>query len=345
MFLTKNSKSPYFQVVYFVNGKRTTISTKTANQEKAELFLKNFNPSITIKQSELVQQTKVKSNFISISDFKNEYLAFAHTTKSQSYLRSISLSFKMFAEYLGNIPIQSITSLQIDKFVTFTFGRTKRGAHLYFRTLKAAFTKAVAWNYIKENPFKNIKFPRIPKSHPVFISVEEFKIILSQTNEEILKQLFIAAFNTGMRLGELTNMKWSWIDFQKSLISIKCSADFSTKSKKERIIPINAALRATLMQLKQSKHYKPEGYVFTNSIGIKLNDDFVSKKFKKSVRLTGLKDSIHFHTLRHSFASMLVQKGVSLYVVKELLGHEDLSTTQIYSHLNNENLIEAVNLI
>ena len=58
-------------MVYFVNGKRTTISTKTANQEKAELFLKNFNPSITIKQSELVQQTKVKSNFISISDFKN----------------------------------------------------------------------------------------------------------------------------------------------------------------------------------------------------------------------------------------------------------------------------------
>jgi integrase/recombinase XerD len=84
---------------------------------------------------------------------------------------------------------------------------------------------------------------------------------------------------------------------------------------------------------------------FTNIPGIKLNEDYVSKKFKKAVRACKLNDKVHFHTLRHSFASLLVQKGVSLYVVKELLGHEDLATTQIYSHLQEDNLRQAVNLI
>jgi len=79
--------------------------------------------------------------------------------------------------------------------------------------------------------------------------------------------------------------------------------------------------------------------------GIKLSVDFINKQFKKAVRAAKLNDKIHFHTLRHSFASMLVQRGVSLYVVKELLGHEDLSTTQIYSHLQNQNLMDAVNLL
>ncbi len=76
-----------------------------------------------------------------------------------------------------------------------------------------------------------------------------------------------------------------------------------------------------------------------------MNEDFVSKKFKEAIRLAKLDDKIHFHTLRHSFASLLVQRGVSLYVLKELLGHEDLTTTQIYSHLQQQNLKGAVNLI
>jgi integrase/recombinase XerD len=64
-----------------------------------------------------------------------------------------------------------------------------------------------------------------------------------------------------------------------------------------------------------------------------LNEDYVSKKFKVAVRDSGLNDNIHFHTLRHSFASRLIQKGASVFVVKELLGQEDIKTTQIYSHL------------
>jgi integrase/recombinase XerD len=86
-------------------------------------------------------------------------------------------------------------------------------------------------------------------------------------------------------------------------------------------------------------------YIFSRVMDIKLNEDYASKQFKKAVRDSGLNDNIHFHTLRHSFASRLIQKGASVFVVKELLGHEDIKTTQIYSHLKTENLAEAVNLL
>ena len=86
-------------------------------------------------------------------------------------------------------------------------------------------------------------------------------------------------------------------------------------------------------------------YVFQKVNDVKLNQECVSKDFKKAVRKSKLSERIHFHTLRHSFASILVQKGASIYVVKELMGHSDISTTQIYSHLRKENLIDAIHLL
>ncbi|MCK9212647.1 MAG: tyrosine-type recombinase/integrase [Ignavibacteriaceae bacterium] len=129
-------------------------------------------------------------------------------------------------------------------------------------------------------------------------------------------------------------------------MTVQCSAAFTTKSKKERIIPISPILRSFLSnQLPKVIDLEKNTFVFNRTNGIKLNEDFISKQFKKSVRAAELNDNIHFHTLRHSFASLLVQRGVSLYVVKELLGHESLTTTQIYAHLQQQNLRDAVNLL
>jgi site-specific recombinase XerD len=146
-----------------------------------------------------------------------------------------------------------------------------------------------------------------------------------------------------MRLGELTNMNWSWVDFNENLFTVKNSNNFTSKSRKERIIPIHQRVKEILV-----RRYSTNGkstFIFYRYSGTKLNEDFVSKQFKKAVRQAGLNDEIHFHSLRHSFASALVQRGVSLYAVKELLGHENIKTTQIYSHLQKENLSQAVNLL
>ena len=339
MFITKDKSSPYYQVVYFVDGKRTKKSTKETTEEGALKFLFNFNPDAP-------RPIIKKQSSIMLSRFIDEYIEYVSGSKSKHYLKSIKLSFSQLLSFSGNQPLQKINTKLLDKFITSTFTRAPKAAALYYRTLKAAFSKAVVWEYLSENPLKKIKAPKVAKTLPVFISEAEFQLILGNTNEPFLKDLFITAFYTGMRQAELVNMKWDWIDLNQNIITVKNSETFTTKSKKERIIPICSTLRHTLLnRFPKIVNISNEGFVFTRIPGIKLNEDYVSKKFKKVVRFLNLNDKIHFHTLRHSFASLLVQRGVSLYVVKELLGHEDLSTTQIYSHLQQQNLMDAVNLL
>lgn len=336
MFLTKDSKSPFYQLVYFIDGKRTKVSTKTSDRREAEKFKKFFKPeSVTPAEKEIS---------IRLSKFRTEYETYISNTYSKAYLeRAVVPSFNKLQAFLPDLNLETITSRNADQFISSIITYSRSAASLYHRTLKAAFNKALTWNYIKENPFTKVKPPKVVKSYPLFITQVEFQEILNHTGHEFLKDIFIVAFNTGLRIGELLNMKWEWVNFNQNFISIKNSDEFLTKGKKERHIPMNPSVQLILK--KRFPIPLKDDYVFYKIPGIKLNENFVSKSFKRAVRAAKLNDDIHFHTLRHSFASALVQRGVSLYIVKDLLGHEDLRTSQIYSHLQKENLAQAVNLL
>ncbi|MCL5028619.1 MAG: tyrosine-type recombinase/integrase, partial [Bacteroidetes bacterium] len=122
----------------------------------------------------------------------------------------------------------------------------------------------------------------------------------------------------------------------------KCTDDFLTKSKKERIVPMCEKVKSVLVSRFNLGIHQPNEVVFCRIEGRKLHQETISKQFKDVVRKSNLNEKIHFHSLRHSFASLLAQKGVSLYIIKELLGHEDLATTQVYSHLQKQNLRDAI---
>lgn len=343
MFLSRSQKSPFYQIIYEVEGKRTTVSTKTTDLNEARKYLASF--SIPVKINNVVYEA---NNSILLEDFKNEYVGFTKLSKSKYYVtRSIEPAFKFFIQHCGNILLSEVTTRHIDNFIMSTYQRTQSGAALYYRTLKAAFSKAVVWNLVQDNPFKKIKAPKVNKSVPQFITEEQLNLILDKTDRQFLKDIFTTAFFTGMRLGELLNMRSSWIDFTQNIIITKNSTTFTTKSKKERIIPIHPKVLSILMKLNKTQPRNPleDGFIFSHNQNIKFNEDFVSKQFKKAVRAAKLNDQIHLHTLRHSFASNLVQKGASLYVVKELLGHEDIKTTQIYSHLTSNSLAIAIQLL
>lgn len=345
MFLTPpNSKRRYYQLVYFVNGKRTKISTKTTNKKEAEKFLKSFVPTPKEKRNEREVQKEKKAS-IKLSSFFEEYKTYVRNTYSEKYLKkAVKPSFMALQKNIPDMLLNQISTRIIDQFISSASASSKHSASLYHRTLKAAFNKAVVWNYLEDNPFNKIKAPKVPKSFPVFISESELIIILNNTEMQLMKDIFTTAFYTGMRLGELVNMKWNWIDFTQNIITIKNSREFNSKNKRERIIPIHQKVQ-TILQTRYQLGRFENTLVFCRYEGIKLNEDFVSKQFKKAVREAKLNDKIHFHTLRHSFASALVQRGISLYAVKELLGHGNIKTTQIYSHLQKDNLREAVNLL
>jgi site-specific recombinase XerD len=340
----KNNQSPFYQIVFFTNGKRTTRSTRTTNEKEARRILFEFQNSLNNPQQEIIQQP-TKNNSPLLSIFKEEYLEFTRSTKSKKYVNTIASSFKQFIAFCGDKNLDEIDTRTIDKFITVTFSRTQRGAHQYYRTLKAIFNKAIAWDYISVNPFTKVKFPKISKSFPAFISEDELLIILANTPYQYLKDIFTVGFYTGLRLGELINMQWNWINFFQSQITVKCTNDFQTKSKKERIVPMSEKVKSVLINRFNLALHQPGEVVFYRIKGRQLHQETISKQFKDGVRKSNMNEKIHFHSLRHSFASLLAQKGVSLYIVKELLGHEDLSTTQIYSHLQQQNLSDAVNLL
>ncbi len=337
MYLVKNSRSPFYIVIYQRNGKLTSKSTGLTVKSQALKFLADFKPHT---------EEKSDPENISLNDFSDEYVRYASQIHSKTYVKSIRLSFSQLIKSVGNVNLKSLNTRVLDKFFTTVFSRAKYAAGLYYRTLKAGLSKAVEWNYIDSNPLTNMRLPKLPKPNPIFLTTEELQLILSNTESNLMRDIFLLAFYTGLRLGEIVNMKWSWIDFKQSLIIVKISNEYVTKNKQERIIPITSVVREMILSRYNNVH-DPVGnsYVFYRINGTKLNEDFISKYFKKVVRRVGLREDIHFHTLRHSFASNLVQKGVSIYAVKELLGHKSIVTTMIYSHLNRDSLIKAISCL
>lgn len=336
MFLLQRKNGTYYiQYLDPATKKYVRKSIGTKSKKEAMAFFKHFDPI-----------PKQPINQIKLSEFRDEYIKYASANKTKKYSKSINLSFRQLMNYSKDISLQNLTPRILDQFIAERFSTAPWSALMYYRTLKAAFSKAVVWGYIEENPLKKIKAPKQKKSLPVFMSKSDLEKIIQHTSTKLLQDIFNTAFYSGMRLGEVLNLVWDCVEFNRKIITIKNINGFVTKSKKERVIPMNdRLLELFLNRYQTSKMVSKNAYIFYKVLGIKLNEDFVSKQFKKAVRSAGLSEEIHFHTLRHSFASNLIQKGASIYVVKELLGHESISTTQIYSHLQSENLSHAVSLL
>jgi len=171
-------------------------------------------------------------------------------------------------------------------------------------------------------------------------------LILDKEKVRDYREFYILGFYTGMRLNEISQLRWYAIGFEEKEIKVLNDKNFTTKNKKDRLIPMNSVVHELLLaRLPKITPIRRDGFIFEKVKGISYRGTTVSNNFRKALRKTNLDRKIHFHSLRHSFASNLVMKGVSLYVVKELLGHSDYATTQIYAHLQKESLVQAVALL
>lgn len=335
MYLVKIKRSPYYQIVYKNNqGKMTTKSTNEKRKSDALIYLSEF-------KSHLFEKNKVKN--ILLSEFHKEYMIYIKPKYSIKYVKSIDVAFNQFEKFIGKKYLNEIDHRQSEMFILKQYSKSKFMAAAFYRILKSVFTKAKDWKYISENPFKKFKLPKLPTTLPAFINYDQFCLIIENTKLQILKDIYSTAFYTGLRLGELINLKWNMIDFENGIITLRQSESFLTKNKRERTIPINKTLFEILIRIyNQQSNREVKSFVFKKLNRLPINGDWVSKSFKRTVKEVGLDNKIHFHTLRHSFASNLIKSGVSVFVVKELLGHADIGTTQIYTHIKDESLIEAV---
>lgn len=290
---------------------------------------------------ELVQQLTSQQSSITLAKFKEEYISAVSFSRSKNYLRSIHYTFETFIKFADNIPLNRVDLRMVENFVNQSFNKSKYSARLHYKTLKAAFNKAVTWSYIIENPFTKVSFPKIQKSNPSYITQEELEMILEFIPDQ-LKPVYRFTFFTGLRLSEIVNLKWSNVNIKEGLIQIGDDS-FQTKGKKIRTVPVCREAVQILADLipkiiKSKKHY-----VFSKPGGYRYAINYISRAFKKAVKLSDVDQKIHFHSLRHSFASHLVKQGVPLYHLKELLGHSSIAVTEIYSHLNLNDLRSAIN--
>ena len=149
---------------------------------------------------------------------------------------------------------------------------------------------------------------------------------------------------TGLRRGELCAMKWSWVDIDNQMMIVKNSASFTTKSGRERSIPLAGVALEILVRLGGDRLSEFDSVILLGADGGPINAQYLTKRFRHYRRLARLDEGLRFHSLRHTFASRLVENGVDLYRVQRLLGHADQRMTQRYSHLEPEGLRVAMRM-
>lgn len=210
------------------------------------------------------------------------------------------------------------------------------------RALRSILNVALRWKLIDADPFAGVQLMKVPDVPPVFLTKEDFQKLGNVVKDTWLREVIVFAVLTGMRRGEIVNLMWQDVDLSRRVIFIQSSPTFRTKHGKRRTIPMGDAVCCLLMTKFNSN--LPSEYVFTFD-GRKIAESWISHRFKHFVRKADLPAGLHFHSLRHTFASWLVQNGASLFEVQKLLGHASSDMTQIYSHLLPERMHQTVNRI
>jgi len=321
----------YWYLTFEDNGRLRWKSTGCTSKKDALEFLNEF------------RHRKVTTSAATpLTQFISEFLDYAGSTYSKGTVNIYRSTLRCFHRLLGDIFLSQISSRHIDRFKTERLKDIKPvTVNIELRTLRAAFNTAKRWKLIETNPCDDVKLLKVVAEFPCYFSKADLCSMINVIKEQWLKEITIFAVSTGMRRGEILNLRWHDIDLENRSVKIHSSPTYKVKMGKCRIVPLNDI---AWVLLKSQKKNSTSEYVFTLN-GKNIFPGWVQAKFKRYVRLLGLDDRLHFHSLRHTFASWLVQDGVSLYEVQKLLGHSNISVTQVYAHLQPERLHSTVNRI
>ena len=288
-------------------------------------------------------------NTKSIIDTKDEYLnsLIAELHLSKNTKDTYKYGLDKYTEYLKKKNINYIDEIKKEDILSFMEHLKKEGlvvsslAH-YLTTIKNYHKFLIQNEYIKENVAESIDRPKLDKKLPNVLSIEEVTKLLDIKPTNVFdyrnKCMLELLYGTGLRISELLSLTLNDIDTINA--TVRCIG----KGNKERIVPINDYIidslnnyllyRNSLLKAKTTKE------IFLNKNGDKLDRKGFNKILSKILLEKGLNPSTTPHTLRHSFATHLLEYGADLRVIQEMLGHSDISTTTIYTHISNKKVRE-----
>ena len=281
----------------------------------------------------------------SIKEFKY-YLKVERSLADNSvnaYIRDI----RKLADFSSKIKVNelNITVDEIREFIADLNSKniSARSQARIISGVKAFFKYLIIEDYITNDPTMLIENPKIGLKLPEVLSVDEIELIISsidlsnkqgERNRAILETLY----SCGLRVTELINLKISNINFKEGYIKVIGKGD------KERLTPIGSnalkyiSIYVNEVRIHQKISKNQEDFVFLNNRGSKLSRVMIFTLIKRIVDKVGIKKKVSPHTFRHSFATHLIEGGADLRAVQEMLGHESITTTEIYTHLDRDYL-------
>ncbi|MCK5305856.1 MAG: tyrosine recombinase XerC [Candidatus Omnitrophica bacterium] len=279
--------------------------------------------------------------------FASKFINYLRIEKNASIhtLINYEVDLKEFFGFIGDIQIDKITHLKLRTWLAYLKKKeyAKSSVARKLATLRSFFRFCVREGYLETNPALSLSTPRQEKKLPLFLTIQEVvKLIESPpvNSETGLRDRAIleTLYSTGIRVSELTSLNAENIDFISGVVKVR------GKGKKERLVPIGDKALKSIRNYLDKRKLSPEEsarVVFLNKRKKRINPRTIRRIVEKYIKITSDKRGISPHTLRHSFATHLLDRGADLRAVQELLGHANLATTQIYTHITPQRLKEV----
>ena len=281
----------------------------------------------------------------------DSYLRFILTEKGlskntiSSYKRDIT-NFIIWLNY-RKIPLNKSSNDDAELFIKSLAKQDQTAASINRKisSLKGFFNHLLSINFIGINPFADVLLQSRQKNIPKSISEEDVVKLLDSPNQNSFigkrdKAMLELLYATGMRISELINIEYANFDFERYVVKVR------GKGSKERLIPYGPEAAKALsdyLAFRRENHLKLNSRsLFINSSGKRITRQAFWHRLKKYLMEIGLTEKISPHTLRHGFATHLLNHGADLRSVQMLLGHSDISTTQIYTHIAKSRLSDMI---
>lgn len=276
-----------------------------------------------------------------------EYLAHQKDFSPHTTL-AYGTDIKQFTGFLKEKKIDSFSQVDYPVLLSFlSFLKlekkyTEKSIARKVASLKALFKYLSTRKLIKTNPTLLLYSPRVPERLPGFLTEEEVTRVIESPDGDSWqslrdKSIMELLYATGIRVGELTSLTMNNINIAGDTIKVE------GKGRKERIVPVGRPAMKALIEYLEARPQKAQKKVFLNKYGKPLTDRSVERLVDKYGKKAGIGRPITPHTFRHSFATHMLDRGADLRTVQELLGHERITTTQVYTHLTVERLREFYN--
>ena len=268
---------------------------------------------------------------MAFSEFAQKYLT--EVVPLMKSIRSETIRVRRWVRDLGTKRLSEITRAEMDAWQREMRTRCKPSTvNREMCRLRHMLNKAVEWGLLEKSPMQGLKFLHENNARQRYLSLEECERLIRACISSRVRAIVVIAIHTGMRLGEILSLRHQDLDFSSGMILVPDS-----KNGEPRHIPMDSTVASLLA--KYPRHSCSE-LVFANKVGGKLSA--IRNSFKDACKRAGILD-LHFHDLRHSYASHWVMSGGDLYVLKNILGHKSIVMTQRYAHLSPEFKRAAVN--